>query len=68
MANNHLAAYSPVSPYVEYSVAQIYASPLRAEIQALATPVVNGRMNLPEGPGIGIDLPADLINKFKLDM
>ena len=68
MANNHLAAYSPISPYVEYSVAQIYASPLRAEIQALATPVVNGRMNLPEAPGIGIELPPDLIKRFQLDM
>lgn len=68
MANNHLAAYSPVSPYMEYSPAQIYASPLRAELQALATPVVDGKMALPNKPGIGVEIPDDLIDRFRLDM
>ena len=68
MANNHLAAYSPVSPYMEYSPAQVYASPLRAELQALATPVVDGKMALPNNPGIGVEIPDDLIDRFRLDM
>ena len=68
MANNHLAAYSPVSPYMEYSPAQVYASPLRAELQALATPVVSGRIDLPSEPGIGIEIPDDLIDRFRLDL
>ena len=68
MANNHLAAYSTVSPYMEYSPAQVYASPLRAELQALATPVVSGRIDLPSEPGIGIEIPDDLIDRFRLDL
>ena len=68
MANAHVAAYSPVSPYVEYSVAEIYDSPLRAAIQELAPPVVKGIHALPDQPGIGIELPADLVKKFQLDM
>ena len=68
MANNHLAAYSTVSPYMEYAPAQVYASPLRAELQALATPVRLGKMDLPSKPGIGIEIPADLIDRFRLDL
>ena len=68
MANNHLAAYSPVSPYMEYSPAQVYASPLRAELQALATPVIDGQIELPNKPGIGINIPDDLVDRFRLDI
>jgi len=68
MANSHLAAYSPISPFIEYSAAQIYASPLRAEIQELANHVVDGKISLPKNPGIGIELPDDLIKRFTLDM
>ena len=68
MANAHVAAYSPVSPYVEYSVAEVYESPLRAAIQALAPPVVNGVHALPDAPGIGIELPPDLIERFRLEL
>ena len=68
MANAHVAAYSAVSPYVEYAVAEIYDSPLRAAIQDLAPPVINGVHALPDQPGIGIELPRDLIEKFRLDM
>ena len=53
MANAHVAAYSPVSPFVEYAPAEAYDSPLRAELQALATPVVDGVMALPSMPGVG---------------
>ena len=68
MANAHVAAYSAVSPYVEYAVAEIYDSPLRAAIQNLAPPVINGVHALPDQPGIGIELPRDLIEKFRLDL
>lgn len=68
MANSHLAAYSQVTPFIEYSPAQIYASPLRAETQNLANHVVNGKISLPRTPGIGIEVPNDLITSFKFDM
>ena len=68
MATNHLAAYSPITPYIEYAPAQIYASPLRQEIQNLASPVVNGKIGLPTSPGVGMELPRELINSFMIDM
>ena len=68
MANNHLATFSPISPYVEYAPAQIYKSPLRSEIQRLSTPVVNGKIDIPNKPGIGIEMPEDLMNSFKLNL
>jgi L-alanine-DL-glutamate epimerase-like enolase superfamily enzyme len=67
-ANAHVVAYSPISPYVEYAAAQIYESPLRAELQAIGLPVFDGAMPLPTQPGIGIDVPAELISRFKLDL
>ena len=68
MANNHLATFSPISPFVEYAPAQIYKSPLRSEIQRLSTPVVNGKIDIPNKPGIGIEIPKDLMNSFNLNL
>jgi len=68
MANAHVAAYSPVTPYVEFAPASVYASPLRTEIEALGLPVKDGRMPLPSEPGIGIELPHDLIEHFTLNL
>jgi L-alanine-DL-glutamate epimerase-like enolase superfamily enzyme len=66
-ANVHLAAYSPVTPYVEYAPAEIYWSPLRRAIQQVGLPVAGGAIALPAAPGVGVDLPADLIRHFRID-
>ena len=63
-----LATFSPITPYVEYAPAQIYKSPLRSEIQRLSTPVVNGKIDIPNKPGIGIEIPKDLMNSFNLNL
>lgn len=67
-ANAHIAAYSPITPYVEFAPAEIYASPLRRDLQALGLPVADGVMALPSQPGIGIAVPDDLIAKYRLDL
>jgi L-alanine-DL-glutamate epimerase-like enolase superfamily enzyme len=64
MANIHLAAYSPITPVYESAPADVYWSPLRKALQELAAPVVNGAVRFPTTPGIGIDLPDDLIKHF----
>ncbi|WP_097047194.1 mandelate racemase/muconate lactonizing enzyme family protein [Flagellimonas pacifica] len=64
----HLAAYSQISPYIEYAPAEIYNAPLRSEIQKLGFPVVDGVIKLPEIPGIGFDVPDELIKEFKLEL
>jgi L-alanine-DL-glutamate epimerase-like enolase superfamily enzyme len=65
-ATVHLAAYSPISPVIEFSPAQIYWSPLRQAIQDLGLPVVDGAIALPTSPGIGVELPADLVEHFRV--
>jgi L-alanine-DL-glutamate epimerase-like enolase superfamily enzyme len=60
-ASVHFALWSPISPLIEYAPADIYASPLRKEIQRLGFPLVNGAIEPPTAPGIGIELPDDLI-------
>ncbi len=67
-ANAHLAAHSPITPYVEFAPAEIYASPLRRDLQALGLPVADGVMTLPSQPGIGYDLPDELIARYRLDL
>jgi len=67
-ANAHLAAYSPVSPYVEYAPSEVYGSPLRKALQELGLPVVDGAMGLPQRSGIGFEMSDELIRRFHLDL
>ena len=48
----------------ETAPADVYWSPLRKELQALAPPVVDGAVAWPEAPGIGFELPVDLEKHF----
>ena len=63
-ATVHLAAYSPVTPFVEFAPAEVYDSPLRRELQAAGFPVRDGVIALPAGPGIGYEVPAPVIERF----
>jgi L-alanine-DL-glutamate epimerase-like enolase superfamily enzyme len=65
-ATVHLAAYSPITPFVEFAPAEVYESPLRRELQAAGFPVRNGTISLPDRPGIGYDLPAEIVSRFRL--
>ncbi len=65
-ASVHLAAWSPITPLFEYAPAEVYWSPLRRAIQEVSFPVANGAIALPDTPGIGIELPADLIAHFRV--
>jgi L-alanine-DL-glutamate epimerase-like enolase superfamily enzyme len=67
-ASVHLAAYSAVSPYIEYAPAEIYNAPLRQRIQELGFPVVDGVIKLPKVSGIGFEVKEDLLKEFKLDI
>lgn len=65
-ASVHLAAYSEITPYIEFTPAEAYASPLRQAIQDIAHPVVNGAIALPTKPGLGIELPPDLVKTYRI--
>ncbi len=66
-ASVHLAAYSPVTPYIEFAAAEVFDSPLRRELQELGLPVKNGEIAFPQTPGIGYRLPDDIIEKYRMD-
>ena len=51
---------------MKFSPSEIYWSPLRKAIQEAGLPVVNGAIALPTAPGIGVDLPDDLIAHFRI--
>lgn len=65
-ATVQFAVMSPITPIFEYAPAEIYASPLRKAIQECAPRVVNGAIPFPTGPGMGIELPEDLIEHFRI--
>lgn len=65
-ATVHLAAVSPITPFIESAPSEVYASPLRRALQAVGLPVVDGAIALPTAPGIGVDLPDELIEEFLL--
>jgi L-alanine-DL-glutamate epimerase-like enolase superfamily enzyme len=67
-ATVHLAAYSPITPYIEFAPAEIFESTLRQKIQNLSHPVKNGTIQLPEKPGIGIEIPRELIDEYGLNI
>jgi L-alanine-DL-glutamate epimerase-like enolase superfamily enzyme len=63
-ATVHLAAYSPITPFIEFAPAEIFESPLRRELQAAGFPVKSGQIELPDGPGIGYRLPEEIRQRF----
>lgn len=65
-ASVHLAAFSPVTPLIEFTPAEAFASPLRRAIQDLGHPVRDGAIALPSSPGLGIELPADLVRHYRV--
>ena len=65
-ASIHLAAYSPITPYIEFAPAEVYESPLRKALQEAGFPVHNGAITPPDRPGIGYDLPEELIESFRM--
>lgn len=66
-ASIHLAAYSPVTPYIEHVPAEAYESPLRKRLESTGFSVREGVFKLPETPGIGVQLTEDIIEEFKLE-
>ena len=66
-ASVHLAAYSPIIPFIEFAPAEVFESPLRSELQNAGFPVRSGAISLPESPGIGYQLPAEIVDRFRIN-
>jgi len=52
----HFQASTINAPHVEYISPHLFDSPLRQNLAPFDPPIVDGRMKLPEGPGLGTSL------------
>ena len=65
-ATVHLALHSPVTPLIEMSSARLYGSPLRRALEDAGLPVRDGAIAPPTAPGIGVELPDELLTRFRV--
>jgi L-alanine-DL-glutamate epimerase-like enolase superfamily enzyme len=63
----HFQAACPAAPVFEYDSPLVFDSPLRRELVWPEPQVVDGTMELPEGPGLGIELNEDLVARWRRD-
>jgi L-alanine-DL-glutamate epimerase-like enolase superfamily enzyme len=63
----HFQAACPAAPVFEYVSPLVFDSPLRRELVWPEPQVVDGTMELPEGPGLGIVLNEDLVARWRRD-
>jgi L-alanine-DL-glutamate epimerase-like enolase superfamily enzyme len=67
-ASVHLAAYSPITPLIEFAPAEVFNSPLRKELQLAGLRVSHGTIEFPTQPGIGFQIPAELITRYRISL
>ena len=66
-ASAHLAAATACCPYIEFLPAELSESALRRELLAHDLAFVDGKIPLPEKPGLGIELNREGLEKFRVD-
>lgn len=66
-ASVHLAAYSPITPFIEFAPAEVFDSPLRKELQLAGLRVNRGMIEFPSAAGIGYHLAEELVTKFRIN-
>jgi hypothetical protein len=50
---------------IEFAPAEVFDSPLRQALQDAGFPVMNGRIEFPNKPGIGYQIPDDIVAGLK---
>jgi L-alanine-DL-glutamate epimerase-like enolase superfamily enzyme len=63
-ASAHLAAAIPHCPFIEFLPPELCDSALRRELTVDELQIVDGKLALPEKPGLGIELNPDALRKF----
>jgi L-alanine-DL-glutamate epimerase-like enolase superfamily enzyme len=63
----HLAAATEHCPYIEFLPIELAESPLRRELLVEDLRVVDGQLELPTGPGLGIELNREALRRFRVD-
>jgi L-rhamnonate dehydratase len=62
-AARHFQAATPNVPLVEHLSPELFDSPLRRELVSPEPAVVDGTIDLPTAPGLGIELNADAVQR-----
>ncbi len=60
----HFQAACPAAPIFEHLSPELFDSPLRRELVAPEPEIVDGRMALPEAPGLGVELNPEAVEKY----
>ena len=63
-ATLHMAATVPDLPFVEYTVSE---SPLRRELIHSTVTLDRGIAAIPQGPGLGVELDEDVLERYRTD-
>jgi L-alanine-DL-glutamate epimerase-like enolase superfamily enzyme len=63
-ASVHLAAASPVCPYIEFLPPELSESPIRKSLVIDEPQVVDGILALPTQPGLGVQLNRDALERY----
>ena len=66
-ACRHFQAACPAAPVFEYVSPLVFDSPLRRELVSPEPAVIDGFMELPTGPGLGIELNEELVARWRVD-
>jgi L-alanine-DL-glutamate epimerase-like enolase superfamily enzyme len=66
-ASAHLSAICCNSPFIEYLPAALSESPLRKELVQDELKMMDGKIPLPQNPGLGVELNRESLERFKVD-
>lgn len=66
-ASVHLAAVTGHCPFIEFLPAELTDSTLRRELVQEDFPIVDGKVVVPDTPGLGIKLNMDALRRFEQD-
>ena len=66
-ASAHLAAVTPHCPFFEYLPAELTDSLLRQDLVQDDLQLVDGKLAIPQKPGLGIEVNMDALKRFKQD-
>lgn len=66
-ASAHLAFAIPHCPFIEYLPVELCDSPLRKELVPDPLRMIDGRLELPEAPGLGVALDPEALRRYRLD-
>jgi L-alanine-DL-glutamate epimerase-like enolase superfamily enzyme len=66
-AGRHFQAACPAAPVFEYVSPHVFDSPMRRELVSPEPELKDGFMDLPDAPGLGIELNEDFLERHRAD-